>query len=413
MLVPIIILLVIFVLIAVRHLGRLRLKIWQIMLGGAVAVLALGQISPTAALESENFSILLLLFGMFIIGEALEQSGYLMHFSSRILRRVRSVDALVLAILFGIGLSSALLLNDNLAIIGTPLMLYLAKAQKLNPQLLLLSLAFAITIGSVMSPIGNPQNVLIALNSGISNPFYTFLGFLLIPTIINLFIAYLILRLFYRNSFKKRIRRQYDSLIKDRNLATLSKISMAMLIILIVFQSAAYALGIQTGLNLTYIVLISALPIVLFSGKRKEVVKGVDWRTLIFFAALFVVVGSAVQSGSLQFILSHINTSITSIPAILSISVVASQFISNVPLVAVYLPLLLKSGVTAAGLIALVAGSTIAGNLTILGAASNVIIIQTAERKSKHTVTFWQFIRIGIPLTLINILVYWIFLSFL
>jgi Na+/H+ antiporter NhaD/arsenite permease-like protein len=84
--------------------------------------------------------------------------------------------------------------------------------------------------------------------------------------------------------------------------------------------------------------------------------------------------------------------------------------LSNVPLVALYLPVLQQAGVTTAGLMALAAGSTIAGNLTILGAASNVIIIQNAEKKSGATLTFWDFVKIGMPLTIINVAVYWVFL---
>jgi len=59
---------------------------------------------------------------------------------------------------------------------------------------------------------------------------------------------------------------------------------------------------------------------------------------------------------------------------------------------------------------ALAAGSTIAGNLTILGAASNVIIIENAEKRG-HTLTFWEFLRVGLPLTAVNITVYGVFLS--
>jgi Na+/H+ antiporter NhaD/arsenite permease-like protein len=77
--------------------------------------------------------------------------------------------------------------------------------------------------------------------------------------------------------------------------------------------------------------------------------------------------------------------------------------------VALYLPMLMKLGITAAGLMALAAGSTIAGNLSILGAASNVIIIQNAEKKFGETITFWEFFRIGVPLTAINIAVYLLF----
>jgi len=94
-----------------------------------------------------------------------------------------------------------------------------------------------------------------------------------------------------------------------------------------------------------------------------------------------------------------------SVPNILAFSVVMSQLISNVPLVALYQPLLVQPSTEA--LMALAAGSTIAGNLFILGAASNVIIIQNAE-KSGETITFMEFARVGVPLTAVNVLVYWI-----
>jgi Na+/H+ antiporter NhaD/arsenite permease-like protein len=79
--------------------------------------------------------------------------------------------------------------------------------------------------------------------------------------------------------------------------------------------------------------------------------------------------------------------------------------------VALYLPMLMHAEASTPGLLALAAGSTVAGNLFILGAASNIIIIQNAERKTGHTLGFVEFARVGVPLTLVNVLVYWIFLA--
>jgi Na+/H+ antiporter NhaD/arsenite permease-like protein len=92
-------------------------------------------------------------------------------------------------------------------------------------------------------------------------------------------------------------------------------------------------------------------------------------------------------------------------------SVILSQFISNVPMVALYLPVLNQLEATTNLYMALAAGSTIAGNLTILGAASNVIIVQSYESRVRETVTFREFIRIGLPLTVVQVAVYWIFLN--
>lgn len=94
---------------------------------------------------------------------------------------------------------------------------------------------------------------------------------------------------------------------------------------------------------------------------------------------------------------------------ILGVSAVLSQFISNVPLAALYLPMLIHAGASTKEMIALAAGSTIAGNLFILGAASNVIIIQNAEKRHQETLTFLEFAKVGIPLTIINVIVYWLF----
>jgi Na+/H+ antiporter NhaD/arsenite permease-like protein len=110
-------------------------------------------------------------------------------------------------------------------------------------------------------------------------------------------------------------------------------------------------------------------------------------------------------------VIAGMDINVTSTGMILFISVILSQFISNVPLVALYLPVLVHSGASTPGMIALAAGSTIAGNLSILGAASNVIIIQNAEKRTGDSITFLDFAKIGIPLTICNIVVYWVFLA--
>src|SRR5512136_2776073 len=116
------------------------------MLLGAVVVLVTLQIPPLRALRAINVDVMVFLFGMFVVGEALEESGYLEHLSHRMLRSAKSVEGLVLLLILGIGLASALLMNDTLAIIGTPMVLLLAKRHSLPPKMLLLALAFAVTI---------------------------------------------------------------------------------------------------------------------------------------------------------------------------------------------------------------------------------------------------------------------------
>jgi Na+/H+ antiporter NhaD/arsenite permease-like protein len=407
--ISIIVLLVVFVLIAVRQIGRFRLQIWQAMLLGALAVLITGQISLAQALRAINLDVILFLFGMFVVGQALEESGYLSHLSSRLFGRARTADGLLLLLFFGAGLLSAFLMNDTLAVIGTPMMLQVARKTGISPKLLLLSLAFSVTIGSVMSPVGNPQNLLVAINGNISNPFVTFLRYLAVPTLVNLFLAYLVLRFFYKDHLKTESLNLSADPITDPKLAQLSKISLIIIVILVLAKITTSVLGFGVDFRLTYIALAAALPIILLSPRRFGIVRRVDWTILIFFAAMFVLTRSVFDSMYFQGVIAGLHLNLKSIGVIMAVSILLSQLISNVPLVALYLPVLSELGAAIRGMMALAAGSTVAGNFSILGAASNVIIIQNAEKKAGETLTFWEFVRIGVPLTAVNAVVYWLF----
>jgi Na+/H+ antiporter NhaD/arsenite permease-like protein len=399
---------IVFLLIAVRQVGSVRLSMWQIMLGGAVAMLLLRQISITQALLAINVDVMLFLAGMFVLGAALEASGYLHYIGHALFNRAKSVDVLVLFILFGAGIASAFVMNDTIAIVGTPLVLLLARQHRLNAKLLLLTLAFAITIGSVMSPIGNPQNLLIALEGSIENPFVTFLHYLFLPTILNLIVAYLLLKLFFKKDFGVQLQHAFPARITNHTLARLCIVSITLIALLIAAKVLGVFFGWQYVIPMTALAVAAAVP-VLLSKSRGEVLRKTDWKTLVFFAAMFIVMEAVWNSGFLQMVLASFSSNVLSLAMIFVVSVLFSQLISNVPLVALYLPMLLVAGATTTHLIALAAASTIAGNLLILGAASNIIIIQQAEERGE-TITFLEFAKIGIPLTALNVAVYLLFL---
>ena len=378
------------------------------MLFGALVVLITGQISLLDAVKSINPDVILFLFGMFVVGEALCRSGYLLHVSSLLFGTARNPRMLIIAILLSMGILSAFLMNDTLAIIGTPLVLSLASRHRLSPKLLLLTLCFAVTTGSVVSPIGNPQNLLVAEYSGLGNPFISFFTYLAIPTLISFVLVYLILKLFYPAEFQVRDLSLAIEPVSDRDLALLSKVSLLLIFFMVFLKIAGSFIPNVPNFSLTVIALVAAAPVILFSRHRVEVIKYIDWPTLVFFAAMFVLMASVFSTGFFQ---SFVDLpAISSVPAVLISSVVISQFISNVPFVALFEPLLIHQGTNLASILALAVGSTIAGNLTILGAASNVIAIQNAEKQGE-TLTFWEFFRVGAPLTVMQIITYSVFLS--
>ncbi len=407
--IPLVVLALVLAAIAIRKIGAVKLQIWLIMGVGALLVLVTLQISPLNALKAIDIDVMLFLACMFIVGSALEESGLLDQLFTRAFARAKSLDALIILVIFVMGFCSALLLNDTMAIMGTPVVLTLALRNRLNKKMMLLALAFSITIGSVFSPIGNPQNLLIALDPTVEAPFVDFFKWLFVPTIINLLIAYALIRSFFRKEFDGRKIAPARVKVKDEKLADLCRLSLSMVLIMILIKVVLVTLDLGFDIRLTYIAVAGALPLLLLSRRRFEIVRKMDWRTLVFFASMFVLMRAVWDTGYFQDMIDGSGLPLLSIPVILSAGVIISQFVSNVPLVALYLPVMSEAGAGTPELMALAAGSTIAGNMFILGAASNVIIIQNAEQRDGTTLTFWDFAKIGVPLTIVNTLVYWVF----
>jgi Na+/H+ antiporter NhaD/arsenite permease-like protein len=157
--------------------------------------------------------------------------------------------------------------------------------------------------------------------------------------------------------------------------------------------------------------IIACLPIVLFSENRVKILKNIDWGTIIFFISLFILIASVWDSGILQQLVNKSGNSLLNLPILMSVSVLVSQFISNVPLVALYLPILHTHNANLNLYLSLAASSTIAGNLCLMGAASNIIVLNRLEKSNGFKLKTGYFFLIGAPLVLINLLVYYFFLN--
>src|ERR671938_1477376 len=190
----------VFAVVYILIIGRRRfgIPIWTAMLIGAALMVSLQILSINAAFMSINLDVLAFLFGMFSIVSALDRAGVLRRVAIKMLSVAKTPSRLLMAFVVGMGLLSAFLVNDTIALLGIPLVIYVSKRISIRSSTLLIALSFGITVGSVMTPVGNPQNLLIALQSGIPLPFITFLRYLGIPTIVNLFLTYFILKLYYR-----------------------------------------------------------------------------------------------------------------------------------------------------------------------------------------------------------------------
>ena len=391
------ILAVVFLLIMVRRVGKFRLPIWGIMTAGALAALLFQTISISSAISAVQLDVIAFLFGMFVFGAALDKSGLLHSVVLRGFTKAKNKRQVMLIFMITTAVAAALFMNDTVAVIGAPLAMFCAAKFGIPVVRMLLALCFAVTFGSAATPIGNPQNLLIAL-SGVPDAFVTFAIYLVVPSVLCLFISYKFLA---RGISSEAVVMDKSDDVFDDRLSSICKISF----VLILLAVAARIVGSFFGYEVSFIWIAAAgaLPLLLFSSKRLELLKSVDYCTLIFFVSMFILMEAVWESGVLQVLLPESLT--VSIPVMVTAGAVVSQFVSNVPFVLMVLPLLETAAASVPLYMAASAGCTAAGALTILGAASTIIIIQRAEKEGE-SLSFLTFLKSGIPITLAAVVIY-------
>ena len=397
------ILAVVFLLIMIRRVGTFRLPIWGIMTAGAGAALIFQTISLPSAIASIQLDVLAFLFGMFVFGAALDASGLLHRLVLKGFTKAADRRQILLIFMLTTALASALFMNDTVAVIASPIALFCAAKFRIPVIRMLLALCFAVTFGSAATPIGNPQNLLIAL-SGIPDAFVTFAVYLAVPSVLCLLLSYWFLA---RGIPAEPVEPEDAGPVRDPALAKLCTVSFVLILLCVAIRIAGSFFGISV--SFIWIAAAAALPLLLFSKQRLQLIKAVDYRTLVFFAAMFILMEAVWESGVLQVLLPETLTA--SVPVMITAGAVVSQFVSNVPFVLMVLPLLETAAASVPLYMAASAGCTAAGTLTILGAASTIIVIQRAE-KDGQTLSFLTYLKAGIPVTLLSILVYslWIWI---
>jgi Na+/H+ antiporter NhaD/arsenite permease-like protein len=420
--------LAIFAIVYVLIVGRIkfRVPIWVAMSIGALLVVLFQVIDIESAIKSIQIDVILFLFGMFSIVSSLDRSGLLKVVATKMLAKAKTPELLLMAFVVGMGLLSAFLVNDTIALVGIPLVIYVSKHLGTRPVVLLLSLAFGITIGSAMTPIGNPQNLLIAVQSGISLPFTNFIKFLAIPTILNLFVTWYILKIYFKKDLlQMSVNYKNNNILESIPIEDpkLAKISLVVLLLTIsgFFASEILSFLHIFDLRISLVSLIGAMTLYAASSRRLEILKSVNYHILVFFAAMFVLTSALWSSGAISLFLKHLPMpnpeNVFQSSTVISVySTTVSQVLSNVPFVALYSQVMSAGGFTGSHIVQwmmLACSSTIAGNLTILGAASTIIIIQAAESRGVKAFTFLEFFKIGIVITLVNVVIYYLFVVYL
>jgi len=406
--------------VVVRQLRTKGIPVWILIGLGALGMVLVGGLPAGNAVGSlvANGPILVFLLALFLFVAELERAGAFDHLSAWIAERAPRPEELPMAFFVGLGLLSAFVVNDALVLVGVPVLIRLAARLRVPPVPLLLTLAFSVSVGSALTPFGNPQDLLVSLESGLVDPVTTFLRYLLVPTLASLAVG----GLYVRWAFGREMGgATAGAPVARRSLwpAGRGAVVVARAPVLVIFPATLVLLlgsdlvgsiaGLPT-LPLYLVALGGAGLVLLLASERTQLLVRVDWTVLALFAGLFVLVAGAVHGGVVLALESHLavpgpNDPGRSIPLIVAGGVLGSQFVSNVPWVGLQIPVLHAAGYGGSApwaWVALSAASTLAGNVTLLGAASNLIVVEQAERAGVR-IDLRSFVRFGLPIALASI----------
>ena len=392
-----------YVLISLRTVRRFPIERPAVaMLGGALMLL-LGVLSPLEAVLAINLDVILLLIGMMVLVSGLEVCGFFDLVSSRIAARAKSQLSFLTWLMIATATLSALVLNDAIALLVTPVVIRSARSLKVNPVPYLVAVAIAANVGSVATEVGNPQNAFIAIRSGI--PFLTFTAYLLPVTIVCLAIAIAGVRLAFRKDLAAPIAGAVAGPIVPLQRRGLTLTFGVAVVVAAAFLASPHPDWLPLIALIGGSVVLFFLPFVSTVTARSLIAK-VDWGIILFFVGLFLLLAGVRASGLSAAIQGAFTSALGGqaggLAWLIGLSSLLSNLISNVPAV-LLLAEVVPQGSTQLWL-ALAASSTLAGNATILGAACNVIVVQVASREGV-SVTMKDFVKAGLPVTAATLIV--------
>lgn len=363
---------------------------------GAVAMICFGVVSFSDAVGFIDSDTIFLLLGMMIVVAGLKAEGFFSLVSAKVLRLAKTRFRLLVCIVVFSGLGSAFLVNDAVVLIFTPVIISLCRSVKINPMPYLIAEILASNTGSVIAMTGNPQNMLVGISSGIS--YSDFLLRLLPVGVVGMAFSTLVVRIVYRKEFSDKSPLRTHRIENPKGSGVV--ISSVIFILLVV----GFFFGKLLGLPICVIALAAAGLVILLSKHRPaELMQQVDWVLLLFFASLFIVVGSVRQSGLLDFLLDiPLEENLAGILSLHGASLVMSQILSNVPYSVLMLPLM-QSVNSETLWLALASAATLAGNATVIGAMANLIVIEQAEKEGVR-ISFWEFFKSGFAVTVLSLL---------
>lgn len=407
-------------------------KVTIALLGGALTIL-LGLVSQTKALGDGinphyfinfiDFNVIFLLVSMMVIVSITTRSGVFNWIANELLKFTKGHPVKVLCALgLFTAITSAFLDNVTTVILIMPITFAIAKKLDIDPIPFLLTEIFSSNIGGTATLIGDPPNIIIGSAGGLS-----FIDFVkeLTPVILVIMCVVITILAFI---FRKKLHASQDKMdevaqidnshtITDKALMIRSTLVLALVIL-------GFMLHDVTHIETCVVAMLGASILLIFE-KPNEILQDVEWNTIFFFIGLFIIIGGLEASGGIKLMAEWIlkvtqgSQAATSM-IILWASGVISGIIDNIPYTATMAPMLVEiektMGATYAYPLwwALSLGACLGGNMTIIGAAANVIVSENAA-KSGHPISFMRFLKYGIAVIAISLTIStaYIYLRFL
>jgi Na+/H+ antiporter NhaD/arsenite permease-like protein len=387
-----------YLVIASRQLHFLKLDRPAGAVVGAVAMVIVGGLPMELALRAIDLHVLLLLFGVLVIAAYLTEAQFFRLAAYLVLTRARSARSLLFGLVFVSGALSAFLVNDTVCVVLTPLVLAVVVEARLPALPYLLALATSANVGGVVSFSGNPQNMIVGAAAHGTIGFAQYLALTLPVGVVCLAANAALIAWLFRYDLpagpladRSPPRPAVDKVLMTKGLAAL----------------ALFAVLALAGVTLAGAAMCAAATLMLLARTgARDVFTRVDWTLLAFFGGLFVVVAGVAHAGVLQDVFDALAPVVARGDtagdlAFIALVVIASNVMSNVPLVLVavgWIPLMPEP---TWGYIMLAVASTLAGNLTLFGSVANIIVMETAGPRGE--ISFWRFLRYGSVITIVNL----------
>ncbi len=365
---------------------------------GAVAMVVVGGLPMDDALHAIDLHIITLLFGVLVIAAYLSEARFFRLTAYLVLVRARSARALLFGLVAIIGALSALLLNDTVCVLLTPLVVAVVVEARLPPLPYLLALASSANVGGVVSFSGNPQNVIVGAAAHETISYAQYFALTLPVGVACLAANALVIAWLFRKDLPTGPLAAIDIPKPAINRALAVK-SLGALLLFVILAIANVPLDGAAMTAAAALMLVARTP-------PKQMFQWFDWQLLVFFGGLLVVIAGVEHAGVLDLVFDQVAPLIARGDtlgdlAFIAMIVIVSNLVSNVPAVLVAVAWVPNMPEPTWGYVMLAVASTLAGNLTLFGSVANIIVMEGAGPRGE--IGFWRFLRYGAVMTLLDL----------